>query len=324
MHSHLLDKTVFPLMALCAVIVPSTLVTGCAEHQSSPPPCSIRLPYDGGSHIGMETEWWHAYFRLTSNEGAGLDLAVSYFNKGMRIVSASDEGSKVFYFEQAPGRVTASPGPLNITWWSQGLLDSLVQSGEDESAYSLTSTREPFLPGGSGHISSAGGGSCSYALTRLDVSGTVFLLGKQVTVTGTGYLDHNWGMFRIASPWKYIAMRLDDGTDIIAVETCSSGGAPAYKSASVLRPDGSASYFSVFTLEETDSFKSAYSGNTYATAWRLAIPREGLDLELSASYEEKEITDTPNNYWEGGIGATGVLHGTGVNGTGFAQITCFR
>jgi len=56
-----------------------------------------------------------------------------------------------------------------------------------------------------------------YSRTRLDVAGALKLDARHVAVTGTGWMDHEWGTADLpGSRWTFVAIQLDSGEDLCA------------------------------------------------------------------------------------------------------------
>ena len=83
-----------------------------------------------------------------------------------------------------------------------------------------------------------------------------------------------------------------------------------------------ASDFVLMPLRKT--WKSPSTGAVYPIAWKLAIPRLGLELEVKTPLESQELTGkaklTPN-YWEGAIILTGQRNGQAAGGVGYLEMT---
>lgn len=62
------------------------------------------------------------------------------------------------------------------------------------------------------------------------------------------------------------------------------------------------------------------SGAVYPGRWRLQLPGEALDLELTPRVAAQELAATVR-YWEGAVKVAGSSHGRPVGGHGFVEMT---
>ena len=327
-------KTSFKFIAIFLL---SALFAACGKESTSQNNRNsqnvVRLPLDEGGHPDRFMEWWYGNFHLVSSTGVPIELMVAYFNKGLRIISASDENAKVFYQEPEFGIIDSPPGILNMTWSDYIVKDRWFSSEADPDSYTLQfsglkltgnltfkSTRTPLLPGG-GYVSWSMGNSYYYSLTRLDTAGKIFLLGDTYTVTGLGWMDHQFGDFKTRKPWEWFSVQLDDRTDLIAWNIYEPDGSISSREVTILRPDDSQVHGIPVELEPTRKWKSPETGNVYSTAWTLKVPSENIDLALSATFEEKEIPFPAINFWEGGVAVSGTNNGAPATGKAFAEIT---
>jgi predicted secreted hydrolase len=102
------------------------------------------------------------------------------------------------------------------------------------------------------------------------------------------------------------------------------------------RADGSASSFSGGSLTDsagevrrldaedvalatTDLWRSPASGATYPVAWRMTVPREGLDLAITPSLRDQELRLSAR-YWEGAVEVTGRGAAAAIHGHGYLEL----
>jgi predicted secreted hydrolase len=57
--------------------------------------------------------------------------------------------------------------------------------------------------------------------------------------------------------------------------------------------------------------------------WRVAIPGEGLDLQISAALDAQELSGLSSGvaYWEGAVDADGTRRGRPAAGRGYLEMT---
>jgi predicted secreted hydrolase len=73
-------------------------------------------------------------------------------------------------------------------------------------------------------------------------------------------------------------------------------------------------------MDVLDRWRSPRSGARYPSRWRLRIPSEGLDLDVTPRLADQEL-DVSFRYWEGAVAVEGTRRGTPVTGQGYVELT---
>jgi predicted secreted hydrolase len=74
-----------------------------------------------------------------------------------------------------------------------------------------------------------------------------------------------------------------------------------------------------FELEPIEWWTSAESKGRYPVAWKIRIPKQGLDLIVKARFPKQELASAPFAYWEGTVSVEGSRRGRGyLEMTGYA------
>jgi predicted secreted hydrolase len=79
-----------------------------------------------------------------------------------------------------------------------------------------------------------------------------------------------------------------------------------------------------FQVETLGSWRSNKSGTIYPSGWRLKVPDKELELNLTPTIKEQELTtkkSTLVNYWEGSVRVKGRHKGQDVIGRGYVELT---
>jgi predicted secreted hydrolase len=86
----------------------------------------------------------------------------------------------------------------------------------------------------------------------------------------------------------------------------ATGAASPYSGGSLVDAGGVRTRLAAGDVDLTalDHWTSAASGVRYPIAWRLAMPKSGITLELRPYLEDQEI-DLSVRYWEGAVHAEG-------------------
>jgi len=173
-----------------------------------------------------------------------------------------------------------------------------------------------------------GPGNASYyfSYTRIPTQGTVSLNGETFDVQGTSWKDHEWSTSALGEEeigWDWFALQLDDQRDLMYYQLRREDGtASEHTTGTMIEADGSSRGLQVDSvqLEVLDTWTSPHSGATYPVKWRLFMPEEGLDLEITPVQNDQEL-NVSVRYWEGAVDIAGSANGSPVSGRGYAELT---
>ena len=137
------------------------------------------------------------------------------------------------------------------------------------------------------------------------------------------WLDREWSSASLADNqvgWDWFGVHLDDGRDLMVYRLRRrDGSVEPFSAGAVVAADGQRTALIVedFEMEPVRRATMA-SGRTYPVAWRVRIPRAGLDLRIESVFDEQEHTGTVA-YWEGLVD---VMDDTGRKlGQGYLEMT---
>ena len=204
-----------------------------------------------------------------------------------------------------------------------------LQGDADGATFDLTARPlKPIVFQGDRGLSQKGAGdgnaSYYYAQTRMATTGTVTVGDEAIPVEGLTWLDREWSTSALGAGqvgWDWFALHLDDGRDLMLYQLRQSDGTkdPLSKG-SLIGADGAKTPLnsSQYELIALDTWTSD-SGGAYPTRWRLRVPSQGLDLEVTAALEASEL-DATILYWEGAVDVAGTATGVGfLEMTGYAD-----
>lgn len=257
----------------------------------------------------------------------------------------SDERRGTFRFAERFAReavglagVSAAPFRVALEDWS---LASASPSGSDFSPLRLVARnsdfaadltleprKAPVLQGDHGLSqkgSQPGNASYYYSLTRLATRGTVTVAGETVPVTGESWLDREWSTSALGAElggWDWFALQLDDGRELMFYRLRRKDGATdPWSRGSLIAADGHTRTLQPEEIVTTPlATWASPSGAIYPARWRLELPGEELDLELTPRVAAQELAVTVR-YWEGAVSVAGSSHGQPVSGHGFVEMT---
>jgi predicted secreted hydrolase len=79
-----------------------------------------------------------------------------------------------------------------------------------------------------------------------------------------------------------------------------------------------------FRVQVLGRWKSPASGAEYPMGWKVMVPAEQLELELSPAFENQELItnrSTRVTYWEGTVNVRGTARGRSLTGAGYVEMT---
>ena len=175
----------------------------------------------------------------------------------------------------------------------------------------------------------AGNASHYYSFTRLRTTGRLTVGGERFDVAGSSWMDHEFGTSFLEpaqAGWDWFSIQLDDGTDLMVYVLRRVDGARDPRSSGTLvSPEGVVRLrVGDFRLTPGRRWRSPASGAEYPVAWRIAVPRHGLALDVAAAVDAQELEtgrSTGVTYWEGVIDVRGTRDGVPVTGAGYLEMT---
>jgi predicted secreted hydrolase len=325
------------------------------------PGYTFSFPRDHYAHEEFRTEWWYYTGHLRTQGGEEYGYQVTFFRSGLAEArtnpsrwaarnlylahfALSDVSRKTFrYFERvnraAMGQAGASEKEFRV-WvgdWevSGGGATQQLKAREGESALDLALIAEktPVIHGENG-VSRKGAGrgqsSHYYSLTRMKTEGTLVVQGLAQPVTGSSWMDHEFGSSALAPGqvgWDWFSLQFDDGTELMLYLIRQADGRPDPHSAGTwVDKEGRASHLRQpdFAIEVLDRWTSPRTKGVYPSKWRLRVPGIGLEATVVPAFPDQELDTAKSTqviYWEGAASATGAIAGRRLRGRGYVEMT---
>ncbi len=321
------------------------------------------FPRDHASHPDFKTEWWYYSGHLRTEEGSRFGYQLTFFRVGVDAALQGDgrsrwavrnlylahfaisdlEQRRLLYWERRSRGALESAGASAETirvWngnWSateDGKAHRLAAKVEGYAIeLALTPAKSPVIHGVNGVSQKAEGlgrASHYYSLSRMDTNGTLTYAGKVQKVTGSSWMDHEFGSNQLTPfqvGWDWFALQLEDGAELMLYQIRHTNGDPdPHSSGSLIHPDGRVEHLPVdaFRLEPQEVWQSPKSGGRYPIRWRISIPRYLIDLTVEAAFPDQEL-DTQGStqviYWEGSVSLSGSSRGRSISGVGYLEMT---
>lgn len=351
-------RRLFVCLMLMAIACP-----GRADEPQFTPvltPRTWSFPRDHGRHDGFKTEWWYFTGNLREKStGRRFGYQLTFFRTSLTPqpttrpspwaahdlyfahAAISDVASQRFLYADRlsrgrPDLASASDKTMDVVlkdWWTrrddQGRFRLFAK--DDQLAIDLTAApgRGPILQGPGGVNAKGpnpGQASYYYSMTRLATTGTLSVAGRSFDVEGLSWLDREFSSNALAenqSGWDWLALTLDDGTDLMLYRLRDKAGRTDYLSGTRIDPAGHVTYLSAkdITLTPSHEWKSPASGAVYPQQWTITCP--GVPALTVRTRIPNQELQTPNStdvtYYEGTVEVTDGS-GRGV-GEGYLEMT---
>jgi predicted secreted hydrolase len=315
-------------------------------------PRPFAFPADHGSHPEYRAEWWYFTGNLESGDGWSYGFELTFFRVGLRgpalvvprqsgwasnevwmaHLALTDGVNRRFFARERMARgaldlAGARQDPVRV-WvkgWSAARQDGgqaerwqLSATDSDLGLDLVLATDKPPIPNGDAGLDrkgpESGNASYYYSVPRMDVTGTLLVDSRRISVRGSAWMDREWSTSALGEDvagWDWFGLRLSDGSSLMFYRLRrNDGSADAFSGGTLVDASGSRRRLGRDDVEVTPLryWTSAASGTRYPVEWRLEVPSAGIALELRPYVEDQEL-NLSVRYWEGAMRGEGA--GTG-------------
>jgi predicted secreted hydrolase len=305
---------------------------------------TITFPRDEGRHDDP-VEVWAAYLLVKGSGGQAFGLTVQYGvgedkTIANRLLSLTDEdgfSGRVFRWNQSLNvAFTASRDRLNLSFGEGGWADTWEATAQSPATYSihlvssevgsedrivldavLTSLKAPVLLGDAGKVYLEEQGTMfSYVQTRLSVSGTLVIGGNSTAITGSAWIEHKWGDWRVQE-MEYLRLQLSGQEELLFLRLHYENPSATWETLLQVRSDGQVVDLTArgpslqwqrFWRDPGDS-----TGRSFPVEWTLVTSDGHVGVSGTAP-----IVSQRAFFWEGTVDLGGTLSGLPVAGRGYA------
>jgi predicted secreted hydrolase len=333
-----------------------------ADWQVAEPGWQYEFPRDHHTHADFKTEWWYFTGNLTDPSGRRFGYELTFFRQGIRppgerggttsrfVVddlkfahfAVTDAAGRKFLVHGKTSRGSFGDAGFDdgtrLAWidgWTlrmkkDGSFHLVADGKETRLDLDLVPEKRPVTHGTDGisqKASGAGHASHYYSITRLRSDGRLGVDGKDFSVSGESWFDHEWATNQLAPGqvgWNWISAQFDDGSELMLYQMrLKNGGADPASSGTFIRRDGkTVSLRSVdFTMTPRAFWKSSATKANYPIGWRIAMPKAQLYFTIEPVLENQELVLPPLTYWEGVFDLTGTRDGKSLHGHGYLELT---
>ncbi len=305
-------------------------------------PFMFRFPRDHGAHTAYQSEWWYYTGHLQALDGRRFGYELTFFRVGLRPGSRSrargqsdwrgtqffpahfaitDLGGRRFlYFEQsareALGAGFASERSLDVrvnAWRVRGTNPMRLHAQQEGNGIDLmaVAVKPPAVHGKNGISRKAACSTCAshyYSVSRLRTSGILVLHGERLHVSGTSWMDHEFGsdeLQRNQVGWDWFSLQLDDGRDVMFYRLREKNGAVTVQSSgSLIDTRGRVEYLPLdaVAVSPLGSWTSPHTGGVYPSGWTMSVSNSGIDVVMLPLLADQELVNQNGiSYWEGAV-----------------------
>jgi predicted secreted hydrolase len=331
-------------------------------YQLALPGRKFAFPADHYSHPDYKTEWWYYTGHLETETGKHYGYQVTFFRFGVRDrqrhskeeplftdlymahFALSDIAAKKFRFRERINRGYGNKAAASTDRYYVWNEDWKVE-GDDKAHkihvndrgtilnLSVKSLKPPVLHGDNGHSQKAQGegrASYYYSLTRMQTEGELTIDGKKEKVRGLSWMDHEFGSNQLAENqvgWDWFSIQLDNNTELMLyLMRHKDGSVDPYSSGTLVKSDGTTRHLqrNDYRVEVLDHWKSPSSAAKYPMKWKVTIPTEQIELNITPEFEGQELItsrSTRVTYWEGAVRVHGSFKKGPMTGRGYVEMT---
>jgi predicted secreted hydrolase len=295
----------------------------------------LHFPRDYGSHPEYRVEWWYVTGVLGAS-GGPLGFQITFFRARpahdthnpsrfaprqilIGHAALSDPRRKRLLHQQRVARegfgLAEAREERTAVWIDRWRLEQTdagyrIQLPLAEFGYDLElrQTQPPMLNGEQGYSRKGPrpeSASYYYSVPRLAVSGTVSYDGRDESVSGKAWLDHEWSSSYLderAQGWDWIGINLDDGGALMAFRMRAHDGTAFWAGATLRTADGAVHTYGPRDVTFTPArlWQSTRTGTRYPVAWQITVGARSYSIVPSMDDQEQDArTTTGTVYWEG-------------------------
>jgi predicted secreted hydrolase len=333
-----------------------------AQYRTAAPGYRFEFPRDYFDHAEFQTEWWYYTGNLKSTNGHHYGFELTFFRQAvsrdpaqtstwdvkdiyLTHLALSDLDGQKFYYSERMNR--AGPGIAGVSASSARIWNGNWQiqwEGADQKLgaidkqfqlhLTLHPEKLPVIHGENGvSQKSEGAGHASYyiSLTRLAAMGKLELNGKTLDVSGLAWMDHEFFTHQLEANqvgWDWLSLQLEDNTELMLFRIRRKDGSiDPFSAGTFVDAQGKSTHLRAadFILRPlAENWTSPATRASYPIAWKIVIPKLGIELEARTSLAAQELTGKSTvapTYWEGAITLAGHRGPMGLAGVGYLEMT---
>lgn len=219
------------------------------------------------------------------------------------------------------------------------LLTCTTPDGKTGLELSFAPQRKPIRHGLDGVVKGHDGDDMFYYfIPRCGLTGHFTMNGVRKPIrAGQGWYDHEFGgkapenadIPVMNYAWNWAAIQLSNGMELSTAQLIDPRSKPQRlmeTRAVLVAADGTRSQPGDLQFIAKNAWTSVRTFNTYPTLWNVKIESAGVDLTLTAPFDDQEFMTliAKPGFWEGRVDITGTVNGSPVTGVGYIEVNGFQ
>lgn len=263
-------------------------------------------------------EAYMAHFAVTDTAGRRFHASSRLSRAALGLAGAQAQPFKVWVEDWSAEGVAADAAPVTLRAAAEDMAIELTLGGG----------KPVVLQGERGFDRKGpetGNASYYYSLTRMPAKGRVTVGGASFEVSGLAWMDREWSTSSLGADlvgWDWFALQFDDGRELMLYQLRRADGAPdRFSGGTLVEADGSSRRVGLgdFRIDVLETWASARDATRYPARWRVTLPRERLELEVTPRLADQELA-LAVRYWEGAVGVEGRAGGRPIGGAGYVEL----
>ena len=305
----------------------------------------VELPKDS-LHHNTPIEWWYFNGHLTDSEGNQFSYHFTVFQTEQDLdgsypqlfhLSWHDHQTRNVYHSektfQQYGELPKDYINFRVAAWQMTETEEqfILYFDIPDSTIELylNKTKQPILHDGTGFVDmKEAGQTYYYTYSSLQASGKITSANKQVAISGTSWMDHQWGDFldNQSIGWDWFSLHLDNNQELMIAYVRNSDTQNYITSyGTFIDEAGNSTHLDPedFILESSEYWFSKASSSKYPIKWNLHVTDLDLKLEITAVTPDSEFfpeSQSVTPYWEGSTLINGSYDDLPVSGYGFMEL----
>ena len=302
---------------------------------------SFTFPRDEGKHSlipiqwWITKEWWYTSGHLKDDDGNTYGYMVCFFSVGPVMFLITEETNNRFHQDWRlywPWRTSMSASKLDLSFGDnyfyqiddQPFVYKLYVTAPNSTLDLTLDAVKPPMPVGDDGLIYFGETGYTYYYTepRLHANGTLTIDGVTHNVDCIARIDRQWGLWNTSTydGYEWFAISLDNQMEIeIGKMFEHNTGKPIDSMANIFYENGTYENVDDFRIDYQGYWVSPHTGVTYSSGWNISIPSRSIQLNITPSIADQEMT-IYSRFWEGSCTVTGTVGNTPVTGKGYAEL----
>ena len=318
---------------------------------------TLIFPEDHYPHERFKIEWWYLTANLRGRDGRDYGVHWTLFRQAMNAAPnpggwqsnqtwmAHTAVSTPLSFEFSQRFARGGIGQAGVVTTEQNTFEAWMDdwlwksdssapfpaeltAGTENQRFQLrlNASDSWVLQGKNGFSRKSDLGQASYYYSQpfIDITGTIWLGGESIEVTGQGWLDREWSSQPLADNqdgWDWVSLHLGDGSALMVYQLRHDSG-DHYISGSWVSESGAVTVLeagdvTMTPLSDTRLSIPSVGGNRLGLSrkvipleWRVRVPKLNIDISVTANRPESWLA-TAFPYWEGPVAVEGSHEGVG-------------